>query len=100
MQSSVCEFLPIGRKLCDLGTYQAFPSSDADDSFVFATIVQLVTSYNIIGVGRFLLRIVASATNCEPAVVVLSLRTGGGELDLEAADQAMLLELQKADAMA
>jgi hypothetical protein len=76
LETPICEYLSSGAKLCEFGWFKRTEPRDKDESFTFATAVKTEPGYSL-GIGLYGVRIVASASNCKPAALLLSLRIGG-----------------------
>lgn len=74
---SICEYLASGEKLCDLGVQENFDPQTGDDEFTFATAVIPQRGYHHIRTGLYVMRMVITALNCRPAVLILGMRIGG-----------------------
>lgn len=72
--NAICEYLPRGEKLCDLGQHETWEPQALDDQFTFIT---ATPRRFIIRTGLYVFRLTANALNADPASLTIVLRIGG-----------------------
>lgn len=65
---SVCEYLPVGARLCDFGQHKISNPASPSDTFIIGR--------TRLGPGAYVLRLVVSASNADPSTLVLYVGIG------------------------